>query len=147
MIRFLIKQNFAYAEKCFDRKGEIKKPFERYFASFINQVLKGKKEITLRAPNTLTGMRGLIYFSNALDLISNWSSRRKQFCYVDIQNERKRQVNARGKKCNCEVRKMTIYEKIKNMSIKEFAKFIDDISSNCHLNGYYKTHMFCKYCR
>ena len=69
MIRFLIKQNFAYAEKCFDRKGEIKKPFERYFASFINQVLKGKKEITLRAPNTLTGMRGLIYFSNALDLI------------------------------------------------------------------------------
>ena len=41
---------------------------------------------------------------------------------------------------------MTNYEKIKNMSIKEFAKFIDDISLNCHLNGYYKTHMFCKYC-
>lgn len=69
MIRFLIKQNFAYAEKCFDKEGEIKKPFERCFASFINQVLKGKKDITLRAPNTLTGVRGLIYFSKALDLI------------------------------------------------------------------------------
>lgn len=69
MIRFLIKKNFAYAEKCFDRNGEIKKPFERYFASFINQVLKGQKEITLSAPNTLTGVRSLIYFSNSLDLI------------------------------------------------------------------------------
>lgn len=69
MIRILIKQNFAYAEKCFDREGEIKKPFEPYFASFINQVLRGKKEITLRAPNTLTGVRSLIYFSKALDLI------------------------------------------------------------------------------
>lgn len=69
MIRFLIKQQFAWAEKCFDRNGEIKKPFERYFTSFINQVLKGKKEITLRAPNTLTGVRGLIIFSNGLDLI------------------------------------------------------------------------------
>ena len=69
MIRFLIKQQFAWAEKCFDREGEIKKPFERYFASFINQLLNGKKEITLKAPNTLTGVRGLIYFSNALDLI------------------------------------------------------------------------------
>lgn len=69
MIRFLIKQEFAFAEKCFDGEGEIKKPFERYFASFINQVLKGQKTITLRAPNTLSGMRGLIYFSNALDLI------------------------------------------------------------------------------
>lgn len=70
MIRFLIKQQFAWAEKCFDREGEIKKPFERYFASFINQVLKGKKEITLRAPNTLTGVRSLIYFSKSLDLIT-----------------------------------------------------------------------------
>ena len=69
MIRFLIKQQFAWAEKCFDRKGEIKKPFEPYFASFINQVLKGQKTITLRAPNTLTGVRSLIYFSNTLDLI------------------------------------------------------------------------------
>lgn len=69
MIRFLIKQQFAWAEKCFDREGEIKKAFERYFASFINQVLKGKKEITLKAPNTLTGVQGLIYFSKALDLI------------------------------------------------------------------------------
>lgn len=69
MIWFLIKKNFAYAEKCFDRNGEIKKPFERYFASFINQVLNGQKEITLRAPNTLTGVRSLIYFSKALDLI------------------------------------------------------------------------------
>ena len=69
MIRFLIKQQFAFAEKCFDEEGEIKKPFERYFASFINQVLKGQKTITLRAPNTLSGMRGLIYFSKALDLI------------------------------------------------------------------------------
>jgi hypothetical protein len=69
VIRFLIKEEFVWAKKCFDREGEIKKPFERYFASFINQVLKGKKEITLRAPNTLTGVRGLIYFSNALDLI------------------------------------------------------------------------------
>ena len=69
MIRFLIKQQFAWAEKCFDRDGEIKEPFEPFFASFINQVLKSQKEITLRAPNTLTGMRGLIYFSNALNLI------------------------------------------------------------------------------
>lgn len=69
MIRFLIKQNFAWAEKCFDREGEIKKPFERYFTSFINQVLKGQKTITLRAPNTLTGVRSLIYFSKGLDLI------------------------------------------------------------------------------
>lgn len=69
MIWLLIKKNFAYAEKCFDRNGEIKKPFERYFASFINQVLNGQKEITLRAPNTLTGVRSLIYFSKALDLI------------------------------------------------------------------------------
>lgn len=69
MIRFLIKQEFAFAEKCFDRNGEIKKPFESFFASFINQVLQGKKEILLRAPNTLSGMRSLIYFSNALDLI------------------------------------------------------------------------------
>lgn len=69
MIRFIIKQEFAWAEKCFDRNGEIKKPFERYFASFINQVSKGKKEITLRAPNNLTGVRSLIYFSKDLDLI------------------------------------------------------------------------------
>lgn len=62
MIRFLIKQQFAWAEKCFDRNGEIKKPFERYFASFINQVLKGQKEITLSSPNTLIGVRGIIYF-------------------------------------------------------------------------------------
>lgn len=69
MIRFLIKQNFAYAEKCFDNEGEIKKPFESFFASFINQVLKDQKEITLTAPNTLTGVRSLIYFSKSLDLI------------------------------------------------------------------------------
>lgn len=69
MIWFLIKQQFAWADKCFDSEGEIKKPFERYFASFITQVFKGKKEITLRTPNTLTGVRGIIYFSNALDLI------------------------------------------------------------------------------
>lgn len=69
MIRFLIKQQFSWAEKCFDREGEIKKPFEMYFASFINQVLNGKKEIMLKAPNTVTGVRGLIYFCKALDLI------------------------------------------------------------------------------
>lgn len=69
MIRYLIKQQFAWAEKCFDSEGEIKNPFERYFAQFINQVLKGQKTITLSAPNTMTGVRGLIYFSNALDLI------------------------------------------------------------------------------
>lgn len=69
MIRFLIKQQFAWANKCFDREGEIKKPFERFFSSFINQVLKGQKEITLRAPNTLSGVRSIIYFSKALDLI------------------------------------------------------------------------------
>lgn len=69
MIRFLIKQQFAWANKCFDREGEIKKPFERFFASFINQVLKCQKEITLKAPNTLTGVRSIIYFSKALDLI------------------------------------------------------------------------------
>ena len=69
MIKFLIEKEFKWAEKCFDRQGLIKTPFERYFASFINQVLKDKKEITLRASNTLTGVRGLIYFSKALDLI------------------------------------------------------------------------------
>lgn len=69
MIRFLIKKYFAYAEKCFDKEGEIKKPFEPYFASFITQVLNGKKEIMLRAPNTVTGVRSLIYFSKSLDLI------------------------------------------------------------------------------
>lgn len=69
MIRFLIKQEFAWSVKCFDSEGEIKKPFERYFASFINQVLQGQKEITLTAPNTLTGVRSLICFSKALDLI------------------------------------------------------------------------------
>lgn len=69
MIRFLIKQHFAWAEKCFDMEGEIKKPFERYFASFINQVLKDQKTITLSAPNTLIGVRSLIYFSKTLDLI------------------------------------------------------------------------------
>lgn len=69
MIRFLIKEEFAWAVKCFDSEGKIKKPFERYFASFINQVLKGQKEITLTASNTLTGVRSLIYFSKALDLI------------------------------------------------------------------------------
>lgn len=69
MIRFLIKQQFAWADKCFDREGEIKKPFEKYFASFINQVLKGQKTITLRTSNTLTGVRSIIYFSKALDLI------------------------------------------------------------------------------
>lgn len=69
MIRFLIKQQFAWADKCFDREGEIKKPFERYFASFIKQVAKAQKTITLSAPNTLTGVRSLIYFSNGLDLI------------------------------------------------------------------------------
>lgn len=69
MIRFLIKQNFAYAEKCFDKEGEIKKPFEPYFASFITQVLNGKKEIMLSTPNNLTGVRSLIYFSKSLDLI------------------------------------------------------------------------------
>lgn len=69
MIQFLVEKEFKWAEKCFDRQGLIKTPFEPYFASFIGQVAKGKKEITLKAPNTLTGVRGLIYFSNALDLI------------------------------------------------------------------------------
>lgn len=69
MISFLIKKGFKWAEKCFDRQGLIKTPFEPYFASFIGQVAKGQKTITLRAPNTLTGVRGLIYFSNSLDLI------------------------------------------------------------------------------
>ena len=35
----------------------------------ITQVLNGKKEIMLRTPNTLTGVRSLIYFSKSLDLI------------------------------------------------------------------------------
>lgn len=69
MIKFLIEEEFKWAEKCFDRQGLIKTPFEKYFASFIGQVAKDQKEITLRAPNTLTGVRSLIYFSNALDLI------------------------------------------------------------------------------
>lgn len=69
MIRFLIKKEFAWAEKCFDRNGEIKKPFEHYFASFLTQVLNGRKKITLSAPNNLCGVRSLIYFSKSLDLI------------------------------------------------------------------------------
>lgn len=69
MISFLIEKEFKWAEKCFDRHGLIKTPFEPYFASFIGQVAKGQKTITLRAPNTLTGVRSLIYFSKALDLI------------------------------------------------------------------------------
>lgn len=69
MLRFLIEKEFKWAEKCFDRQGLIKTPFESYFASFIGQVAKGQKTITLRAPNTLTGVRSLIYFSKALDLI------------------------------------------------------------------------------
>ena len=69
MIKFLIEKEFKWAEKCFDRQGLIKTPFESYFASFIGQVAKGQKTITLRAPNTLTGVRGVIYFSKSLDLI------------------------------------------------------------------------------
>lgn len=69
MIRFLIEEEFKWAEKCFDRQGLIKTPFESYFASFIGQVAKGQKIIILRAPNTLTGVRSLIYFSKGLDLI------------------------------------------------------------------------------
>ena len=69
MIRFLIKQQFSWAEKCFNKDGEIKIPLEPYFASFINQVSKGQKNIILRSANTLTGVRSLIYFSKALDLI------------------------------------------------------------------------------
>lgn len=69
MIRFLIEEEFKWAEKCFDRHGLIKTPFESYFASFIGQVAKGQKIIILRAPNTLTGVRSLIYFSKGLDLI------------------------------------------------------------------------------
>lgn len=69
MITFLIEKEFKWAEKCFDRQGLIKTPFEGYFASFIGQVAKGQKTITIRTPNTLTGMRSLIYFSKALDLI------------------------------------------------------------------------------
>lgn len=69
MINFIIEKEFKWAEKCFDRHGLIKTPFEPYFASFIGQVAKCQKTITLKAPNTLTGMRGLIYFSKSLDLI------------------------------------------------------------------------------
>ena len=69
MINFLIEKEFKWAVKCFDRQGLIKTPFEGYFASFIGQVAKGQTTITLRAPNTLTGVRSLIYFSKALDLI------------------------------------------------------------------------------
>lgn len=107
MIRFLIKQQFAWAEKCFDKEGEIKKPFEPYFASFITQVLNGKKEITLRAPNTLTGVRSLIYFSKALDLIRYLIEVHEESNVVDL----KFKMNANAKAMHAAKGVLERYEK------------------------------------
>lgn len=107
MIRFLIKQQFAWAEKCFDRGGEIKKPFEPYFASFINQVLKGKKEITLRAPNNLTGIRSLIYFSKCLDLIRYLIEVHEESNFVALTFK----MNANAKSMRAARNVITRYEK------------------------------------
>lgn len=107
MIRFLIKQNFAYAEKCFDRKGEIKKPFERFFSSFINQVLKSQKEITLTAPNTLTGVRGLIYFCKALDLIRYLIEVHEEKNFVTLTFK----MNANAKSMHAARNVIAMYEK------------------------------------
>lgn len=106
MIRFLIKQEFAWAEKCFDMNGEIKKPFERFFASFINQVLKCKKEITLRAPNTLTGVRSLIYFSKALDLIRYLIEVHEENNFVALTFK----MNANAKSMHAARNLITMYE-------------------------------------
>lgn len=84
MISFFISKEFKWAEKCFDRGGLIKTPFESYFASFIGQVAKGQKIITLRAPNTLTGVRSLIYFSNSLDLIRYLIEVHEEFNFVAL---------------------------------------------------------------
>lgn len=112
MIRFLIKQQFAWAVKCFDREGEIKKPFEGYFASFINQVLKGKKEITLSAPNTLTGVQGLIYFSKALDLIRYLIEVHEESNVVALTFK----MNANAKSMHAARNVIARYDKKKNLS-------------------------------
>lgn len=41
---------------------------------------------------------------------------------------------------------MTNYEKIKNMSVEEIARFLNNIATCCHLNGHYKKQLFCKDC-
>jgi hypothetical protein len=41
---------------------------------------------------------------------------------------------------------MTNYEKIKNMSVDELARLLDDIATCCNLNGHHRTQMFCKEC-
>lgn len=107
MIRFLIKQQFAWAEKCFDMNGEIKKPFEPYFASFINQVLKGQKKITLKAPNTLTGVRSLIYFSKGLDLIRYLIEVHEESNFVALTFK----MNANAKSMNAAKNVIARYEK------------------------------------
>lgn len=73
MIRFLIKQQFAWADKCFDRDGEIKKSFERFFASFINQVLKGKKRNNAKSAKYLDWRpRSYLFFKSfGFDTLSN----------------------------------------------------------------------------
>lgn len=73
MIRFLIKQQFAWAEKCFDMNGEIKKPFEPYFASFINQVLKDQKKNNAKSAKYLDwcSIPYLFFKGFGFDTVSN----------------------------------------------------------------------------
>ena len=87
--------------------GEIKKPFEPYFASFINQVLKGQKKITLKAPNTLTGVRSLIYFSKGLDLIRYLIEVHEKSNFVALTFK----MNANAKSMNAAKNVIARYEK------------------------------------
>lgn len=41
---------------------------------------------------------------------------------------------------------MTNYEKIKNMSTDEMARFLNHITTCCNHNGYYNNQLFCKSC-
>lgn len=115
MIRFLIKQEFSWAEKCFTKKGEIKKPFEPYFASFINQVWKGQKTIKLRAPNTLTGVRSLIYFSKYLDLIRYLVEVHENFNFVVLTFK----INVNAKSMHAARNVLDRYEKNFNRVMKK----------------------------
>lgn len=39
---------------------------------------------------------------------------------------------------------MTNYEKIKNMSVEEMARFLNHITTCCNHNGYYNNQLFAK---
>lgn len=41
---------------------------------------------------------------------------------------------------------MTNYERIKNMSVDEMARFLDNIATCCNQNGHCNKQLFCKEC-